>query len=89
MLDVMWKQRRRYHYNYLGLCLAGFHIERKKANCYYCSEFVGEILQRSCVEGVERLHSIIQPIHFLELPYTEIYCGKLNEYAYIKGKIAN
>ena len=26
MLDVMWKRRRKYSYNYIGLCLAYFHI---------------------------------------------------------------
>ena len=26
MLDVMWKRRRKYDYNYIGLCLAYFHI---------------------------------------------------------------
>ena len=26
MLDVMWKRRRKYGYNYIGLCLAYFHI---------------------------------------------------------------
>ena len=33
MLDVMWK-RRRYSYNYIGLCLAYFHVVWKQEGCY-------------------------------------------------------
>ena len=38
MLDVMWKRRRKYSYNYIGLCLAYFHVVWKQEGCYYCSE---------------------------------------------------
>ncbi len=81
-LDAMWIQRRTYHYNITGLCLAYFQIERKKTNCYYCSEFVGELLIQSRIAGAESLRSaIIQPIHFLHLPHSQIYRGKLSDYA--------
>ena len=30
MLDVMWKRRRKYSYNYIGLCLAYFHVVWKQ-----------------------------------------------------------
>lgn len=46
MLDVMWKRRRKYSYNYIGLCLAYFHVVWKQEGCYYCSEFVGELLTK-------------------------------------------
>ena len=66
MLDVMWKRRRKYGYNYIGLCLAYFHIVWKQEGCYYCSEFVGELLTKSRVDGTEQLRSsIIQPMQFL------------------------
>ncbi len=82
-LAAMWNQRKKYRYNVAGLCLAYFHIEWKRTNCFYCSEFVGEILIKGRVVGVENLHSsIIQPIDFLQLPHTQLYCGKLSEYAY-------
>ena len=48
MLDVMWKRRRKYSYNYIGLCLAYFHIVWKQESCYYCSEFVGELREYAC-----------------------------------------
>ena len=33
MLDVMWKRRRKYSYNYIGLCLAYFHVVWKQEGC--------------------------------------------------------
>ena len=81
MLDVMWKRRRKYSYNYIGLCLAYFHVVWKQEGCYYCSEFVGELLAKSRVDGTEQLRSsIIQPMQFLRMPHTLLYCGKLREY---------
>ena len=81
MLDVMWKRRRKYSYNYIGLCLAYFHVVWKQEGCYYCSEFVGELLAKSRVDGMEQLRSsIIQPMQFLRMPHTLLYCGKLREY---------
>lgn len=81
MLEDMWKRRKKYRYNFVGLCLAYFHITWKRENYYYCSEFVGELLIKSRIDGAECLHSsIIQPIHFLRLPHTKLYCGKLCDY---------
>lgn len=79
-LTQMYLQKENYHYNYLGLCLAAFHIRRRKNNCYYCSEFVSAILLKGQVLGIDRLSSIIQPIHFLNLPHEQLFCGKLSEY---------
>ena len=83
LLEDMWKRRKKYRYNFVGLRLAYFHITWKRENDYYCSEFVGEMLIKGRINGVERLHSsIIQPIHFLQLPHTQFYCGKLREYVW-------
>lgn len=80
-LNLMLSHRKTYHYNYLGLGLAAFHIYYRKAKHYYCSEFVKELLARFNVQGSEQLAPIVQPIHFLTLPYAQtIYCGKLREY---------
>lgn len=67
--------------SYIGLCLAYFHVVWKQEGCYYCSEFVGELLTKSRVDGTEQLRSsIIQPMQFLRVPHTLLYCGKLREY---------
>ena len=64
-----------------SICLAYFHVVWKQEGCYYCSEFVGELLTKSRVDGTEQLRSsIIQPMQFLRMPHTLLYCGKLREY---------
>lgn len=77
----MYLTRKKYHYNYLGVCLAAFHITYKKQNRYYCSEFVRDILLKGGIEGAENLQPIVHPIHFFTLPHKEMFCGALREYA--------
>ena len=88
-LNSMYEHREDYHYNYLGLFLAGIHICRKKDCCYYCSEFVRDILMDFQIKGASQLNPIVQPMHFLSLPHTPIYCGKLSEYAIPAVSIRN
>lgn len=80
-LKEMHQKRKLYHYNYLGVCLAAFRIAYKRRNCYYCSEFVKHILLKGNVNGAEMLRPIVQPIHFLGLPHTQLYCGRLSDYS--------
>lgn len=78
----MMHQRRLYRYNYIGLGLAAFGICYTKAGCFYCSEFVREMLEEGRMSGCEQLDSIVHPIHFLELPDAHlIYRGRLREYS--------
>lgn len=80
-IHIMLAHRDRYHYNYLGLWLAAFHIAYRQKRCYYCSEFVKDLLAKNDVQGVRELNTIVQPIHFLTLPdATPIYSGQLTEY---------
>ena len=80
-IDTMLSQKRLYHYNYLGLYLAAFHIPYHQKHCYYCSEFVKYLLARSHVKGASQLNSIVQPIHFLTLPNArKVYTGRLLDY---------
>lgn len=80
-LMQMYRHREIYHYNYMGLFLAAFHIRRQKKNCYYCSEFVKEVLLKGRVRGADQLLAIVKPIHFLTIPHRQLYCGKLREYS--------
>lgn len=81
-LDSMLAHKNNYHYNYLGLFLAGVRIPYRQARCYYCSEFVKEMLVRHGIRGAEELAEIVEPIHFLQLPDANyVYCGKLKDYA--------
>lgn len=80
-LAAMFAERRHYHYNYLGLVLAGAKISYHHARHYYCSEFVMAILSESHVTGVAAMSAIVKPIAFLDFPGAkQIYCGKLMDY---------
>ncbi len=81
LLKEMHSNRKIYRYNYLGVCLAAFRIAYKKRNCYYCSEFVKDVLLKGGVDGAETLRPIVQPIHFFTIPHKQLYCGRLNEYS--------
>lgn len=81
-LDGMLTEQGTYRYNYLGLVLAGLHIQYRKGRRYYCSEFVKELLLRSRVKGATQLSAIVQPIQFLSLPNGRmIYRGYLRDYS--------
>lgn len=82
LISEMWLEKNSYHYNYLGVILGAFNVNRKADKKFYCSEFVKDILQKGEVEGVDDLPDIIQPIHFLQLSHRQIYEGRLNEYDY-------
>lgn len=81
-LDGMLMEQATYRYNYLGLVLAGLRIQYRRSRRYYCSEFVKELLLRSCVKGATQLSPIVQPIQFLSLPNGRtIYRGYLRDYS--------
>lgn len=80
-VETIKENQKKYHYNYFGLILAGIKIHFKPENCYYCSEFVKYVLQKYKIEGSEKLAPIIQPVHFLQIPHTNlIYKGRLQDY---------
>lgn len=81
-LESMYRQRQQYRYNYLGLALAFFHLSYRRKNCYYCSEFVKDVLVRYEVAGPESFGEIVKPMELLELSGSrEIYSGILAEYS--------
>ena len=82
MLEGMAKNKKRYHYNYFGLFLAGANIYYKRKNFYYCSEFVKEMLVRNGIRSARALDDIIEPMQFLTLSdANHVYSGKLCDYA--------
>lgn len=77
-LESMYRRRKLYHYNYLGLFFAALHICYKKKNCYYCSEFVRDVLIKSRIFAEEKFDKIVHPMKFLKLEEANIiYQGKL------------
>ena len=85
-LESMLENKDRYHYNYVGLFLAGVKIPYHQRRCYYCSEFVKEMLVRHGIRGADQLASIVEPMHFLQLPDANyVYCGKLRDFSEKQG----
>lgn len=78
-IDYMEKNKDNYHFNVLGLFLAGLHIRRKKEKYFYCAEFVKYILDKS--GGFNELPEIIKPDDFLNMDNIElVYEGPLKKY---------
>ena len=84
-IHTMLVLKEHYHYNYLGLWLAGLRICYRQKRCFYCSEFVKDLLEKQEINGAQQLAPIVQPIHFLSLPSArQIYAGLLQEYRFVR-----
>ena len=84
-ISTMLTLKKHYHYNYLGLWLAGLRICYRRKRTFYCSEFVKDILAKQDITGVRQLHSIVQPIHFLSLPTARpVYTGLLRDFRHAR-----
>ncbi len=87
MINEMILNRKKYHYNYVGLLFAAFNIYIKGKNRYYCSEFVKYILSEHNIEGSDKLSDIVKPISFMDIPCTkQIYSGRLKDYSEFYNK---
>ena len=83
----MYRNRGKYHYNYLGLFLAKFGIHRRRKNCFYCSEFVQDILEKFNLITRDDFSGVMRPAELLNLNSGRIiYQGKLNNYALLHNK---
>lgn len=57
-----------YQYNILGLLLCRMGIPYNRSHKYFCSEFVGEILEKSGAMELEKQPSLIRPIDYTDMP---------------------
>ena len=84
-INTMLTLKEHYHYNYLGLWLAGLRICYRRKHTFYCSEFVKDLLEKQNIKGARQLDAIVQPIHFLSLPTARrVYTGLLRDYRYAR-----
>lgn len=71
--------RKRYHYNRIGVILSLFHISWKRQEHYFCSQFVAELLQKREMMTTKKKSTIFFPKDFHRVkelkPY---YCGNLS-----------
>ncbi len=81
-LQQMYSEKQKYHYNYLGVMLALFSVVYRNENCYYCSEFVRDTLDRFEVVDAECFEQIVKPQDFLSVcGENVVFSGKLQNYA--------
>lgn len=81
-LKEMYRDKKQYRYNLLGLSFAAFRIIYRKEKRYYCSEFVRDIFVESGIVDADVFQPIVQPIHFIDMTDSKvIYRGKLSGYS--------
>ncbi len=81
-LEEMYKKRKRFGYNYLGLIGALFRKKHKSPNRFYCSEFVNYIFSKYGVYDNTKLPSIVKPIDFFKAFRNKtVFNGLLSKYS--------
>ncbi len=81
-LNLMYVNKKDYHYDSLGMVLAGFNIIYRRERHFYCSEFVRTLLCEYGIEETDFFEPIVQPVHFLSIPNgEEIYRGRLQDFS--------
>lgn len=82
-IEDMFRNKNLYYYDSLGLVLAFFKVIYKREHHFYCSDFVRKMLVDFGIESPEQFEEIVQPMHFVNLPDTQvIYTGKLREFSH-------
>lgn len=81
LLEDMYRNRRKYHYNYIGLLTAYWEKPFHIGNNFYCSEFVKEVLIRENIVDAKDFDEVVKPIDFLEIKdRQDVYEGYLKDY---------
>ncbi len=62
------EQQELYHYNILGLLFCFFGIPWQRKRAFFCSQFVGEILERSGALDLPRDPSLLRPSDYSRFP---------------------
>ena len=79
-----------YNFNIIGLVLCHFRIPCRRKHHYFCSQFVGEVLQNSNALELSRHPSVIKPIDYTTMPGLVCkYEGTLHELVQIRANMHN
>lgn len=66
-----------YHYNVLGLILCYFHIIYHRKYYLFCSQFIGDILQRSGAMRFDKDTALIKPNDYTKMNLHKCYEGTI------------
>ena len=80
----MMKNRALFQYSLLGCITCHLAIASKRRGYYFCSQFVGEILEKSGAVSFEKNTSLLKPRDFLLIPHIKsLFCGTAGELSQI------
>ncbi len=83
-MQEMYRHRKEYRYDFLGVALAYFGKAKRRNHKSYCSKFVADELQTAGVTMPQK--TVFRPVDFLALPEGKtVFSGKLRAY---KPKLA-
>lgn len=79
-LGQMVASQKYYRYNLLGALLCGVGIRYERRRRYFCSEFVGELLDKSGAALLPKVPGLMQPMDYAFLPGVQVlYTGQAGE----------
>lgn len=79
-LNQMVASEKYYRYDLLGAMLCGLGISHTRRRRYFCSQFVGELLNTSGAALLPKVPSLMQPMDYAFLPGVQVlYTGQVGE----------
>ena len=79
-VERILSNQRKYHFNILGLLLCQMNIPFRRRHHFFCSQFVGQVLDLSGALVLPKDPSVIKPCDYMSMP--ELACrfqGRLRE----------
>ena len=89
-ITEMYADRKRYKYNYWGVLLSRWNVRvrSRKANRFYCSEFVNDFLERFGIIKKGEFGQVVRPMELLKLQNSGrgqvVYRGALCQFSQVK-----
>lgn len=79
-VEKIMQEEEKYHYNIFGLILCKFNIPFERRNHFFCSQFVGEILERSHALELPKVPTVMKPCDYMNMPELDcVYTGYIEE----------
>ena len=84
-LESMCGQAEQFHYSVMGLILCGLDFAHERSRHFFCSQFVGELLEESGAMRLPKPPSLMHPMDYAGLPeLRRVYEGQLCGAAYVR-----
>lgn len=78
LVESMYLSEGEYHYSIIGLLLCKLSIPLNRERHYFCSQFVGRILEKSGAVILPKPSSLMRPVDYMKLPQAQfVYEGTI------------